>query len=123
HSREDDPFYEPSIEFDLGPTDGHTLDRLQYGRRGNRTRLRGHEFPRGRFNQKDRDHRPAASFLKNQERPRSEVFRLVLKATACSTRPLPQSGSSRVGMTSRPRREARFSIRPPSSECLVEPPV
>ena len=26
-------------------------------------------------------------------------------------------------MTSRPRREARFSIRPPSSECLVEPPV
>src|SRR5438093_8238928 len=26
-------------------------------------------------------------------------------------------------MTSRPRREALFSIRPPSSECLVEPPV
>ena len=31
-----------------------------------------------RFNQKDRNHRSAASFLKNQEDPDSEVFRLVL---------------------------------------------
>src|SRR5437773_9239967 len=30
---EDDPFYDPSIVFDLGPTDARTLDRLLYGRR------------------------------------------------------------------------------------------
>src|SRR5438093_3291375 len=30
---EDDPFYDLSIVFDLGPTDARTLDRLLYGRR------------------------------------------------------------------------------------------
>ncbi len=30
---EDDPFYDPSIVFDLGPTDERTHDRTLYGRR------------------------------------------------------------------------------------------
>ena len=29
----EDPFYDTSLVFDAGPTDGRTLDRLLYGRR------------------------------------------------------------------------------------------